>query len=180
MTQTIEQKAASTILQKPETITVGAATYSIAPPSTATLILVSEAITRLPHIRLDEKNVMEQSLAIAKDCRVLGEIAAILILGAKDIDCPPKRRSNGKKRRLWGLLPPRPVAPSGQSRKMQLSRELLENLSPSQLHDIIARTLMKMEVGDFFGLTTFLTGINLLRPTKVVTEATASGQSSQE
>ena len=37
----------------------------------------------------------------------------------------------------------------------------------SMLNNLVVMLLQKMELGDFFGLTTFLTEINLLRPTKV-------------
>lgn len=58
--KTIEQKAAETILQTPVEVKVGSKTYMTAPPSTATLILASEAVSRLPHVVLDPKNVVEE------------------------------------------------------------------------------------------------------------------------
>ena len=64
--KTIEQKAAETILQTPVEVKVGSKTYMTAPPSTATLILASEAVSRLPHVVLDPKNVVEESLSSQK------------------------------------------------------------------------------------------------------------------
>lgn len=176
MKHTIEQNVARTILQQPEEITIGGKTYTIAPPSVATLILVSGAVSRLPHIELDEKKIMEETIYIAKDCEVLGEIAATLILGAKHINDIVESRQIERKRRLWGLFGTKRTAVRYETKKERLSRELMEETTPRDLHNIIAQALLKMQVGDFFGLTTFLTGINLMRPTKVVTEATASGQ----
>ncbi len=173
---TTEQRVAQTILQQPEEITIGDKTYIIAPPSTATLILVSGAVSRLPHIELDEKKIMEESLYVAKDCEVLGEIAATLILGAKHINDTVESRHIEKKRHLWGLFSTKHEVVKIETKKDRLCRELMEEATPRDLHNLIAKALLKMQIADFFGLTTFLTGINLMRPTKVVTEATASGQ----
>lgn len=177
MEQTIEQKVAQTVLQKPEEIKVGDRTYTIAPPSVATLILASGAISRLPHIKLDENKVLEETLSVAKDCTELGNIAAILILGAKHIDDIEESRHTEKKRHLWGLFSTKHTVVTTETKKSRLCRELLEELTPRELYNLIAQVLQKMQVGDFFGVTTFLTEINLMRPTKVETEATASGQS---
>lgn len=177
MGQTIEQKAAQTILQQPEEIVVGDKTYTVAPPSVATLILVSGAVSRLPHIRLDDKRVLEETLSVAKDCTELGDIAAILILGAKHINDIEERRQMQKKRHLWGLFHTSQTVVVAETKKERLSRELLEELTPGDLYRLIIKIIQKMQVGDFFGLTTFLTEINLMHPTKVETEATASGQS---
>ena len=160
MEKTIEEKVAQTILQQPEEMTIGGKTYTIAPPSVATLILVSGGVSRLPHLHLDEDKVIEETLSVAKDCQELGDIAATLILGAKHINDIVESRHTEKKRHLWGLF----------------STKHTVVTTPRDLHNIIAQTLLKMQVGDFFGLTTFLTEINLMRPTKVETEAIASGQ----
>lgn len=176
--KTTEQKVSDTILQKPIEVTVGGKKYTAAPASTATLILVSEAISLLPHARLDPDRLVEDSLSIAKDCRPLGDIAAILLLGAKNLTGTVKTRQNVEKRRLWGLLKYTEEIEVEQviDRKAELAGELLDDLSPRELNNLVVMLLQKMELGDFFGLTTFLTEINLLRPTKVENETTASGR----
>lgn len=162
---TVEQKTASTILQAPVEVVLGGKTYKVAPPSIATLILASEIVSQLPQIKLNPEKVIEESLAVAKDFSLLGDIAAVFILGA--------RKANEKvKRTIIQRILRRPQ----ETALISLSRELLHNATPRELHAAIAQILMKMQLGDFFGLTTFLTEINLLRPTKVETEATASGQ----
>lgn len=176
--KTIEQKAAETILQTPVEIKVGDKTYTTAPPSTATLILASEAVSRLPRVVLDPKNVVEESLSIAKDCRALGDIVAIFILGAKHLKEKVKVQKTREKRYLWGLFKRKVVVEVEEvrDRKAELSQELLETYSPKALNMLVGGLLNKMEIGDFFGLTTFLIEINLMRQTKVETEATAPGQ----
>lgn len=171
-----ETKTAKTILQEPEDVTIGGKTYTVAPPSIATLILVSEAVSLLPHEALDKDKVIEETLSIAKHCRELGDIAAILILGAKHIHDKTERQETQRKRHLWGLFHTTKTVTVVESAKDRLARELLEDTTPRDLHNAIAQMLMMMQVGDFFGLTTFLTEINLIRPTKVETAPTASGQ----
>lgn len=171
MEKTIEQQVAETVLQRATEITIGDKTYTAAPPSTATLILVSEAVSLLPKRKLDDKDIASESLAMAKDCKALGDIAAILILGARGCKpvaaCYQERRAKG-----WrGWLGQRETVLTSRAYdpKERLSRELLENCSPSRLHSLIASLLGKMELGDFFALTTFLTEVNLIRQTKVET-----------
>ncbi len=176
--KTIEEKVADTILEKTEELSIGSKTYQVAPPSTATLILVSEAVSRLPRVVSDPENVVEESLSIAKDCRALGDIAAIMILGAQHIKERVKVQQTRVKRYLWGLFKRKVVVEVEEvrDRQAELAQELLETYSPKALNMLIGGLLNKMEIGDFFGLTTFLIEINLMHQTKVETEATASGQ----
>lgn len=187
--KTVEQKVAETILQQPKTIQIGSRLHTIAPPSVATLILASEAISLLPHETLDENHIIEQSLYMAKYCRPLGDIAAIMLLGAKNLTKTETVREEVTKpvevvrykSYLWGLFK-KPVR-SMETRtetverevvkdcKKELSDELLEALSPKELHHLVATMIADFQLGDFFGLTTFLTGVNLIRPTKVVSES---------
>lgn len=176
MEQNIETRVAQTILQQPEEMTIGGKTYKIAPPSVATLILASEVVSHLPQVHLDEDKVVEETLSIAKDCRKLGDLLAILILGAKHINDKVERRETQRKRHLWGLFHTTRTIIITETAKEALSRELLESITPRDLNNAVAKIINMMQVGDFFGFTTFLTEINLMRPTKVETEPTASGQ----
>lgn len=183
--KTTEQRVGDTILQQPHKITVGLRTYTVAPPTVATLILASEAISTLPHIDMDNDNLVEESLNVAKDCRPLGEIMAILILGAQGLkemrtvkeDVERDVPRTVLKSYLWGLIK-RPVEVSERrtesvekvvevDRKKELADEILNTYTPRELHLLFASLLKDLQLADFFGLTTFLTGVNLLRPTKV-------------
>lgn len=176
MNRTIETQAVKTILQQPEEMEIGGKTYIINPPSVATLILASEAVARLPHIHLDEERVVEETLSVAKDCREIGDLLAILILGARHINDRRERSEIKRRSLLWGLFHTTRSVTVVETAKEALSRELLEKATPRELHNAMAQLISKMQVGDFFGLTTFLTEINLLRPTKVETAPTVSGQ----
>lgn len=160
MKETIEHKVAETILQRPKTIKVGGRTYSVAPPSIATLILASEAISQLPSVALDDRRVVEESLRIAKDCKAMGDVAAILLLGAEESQRPIKR-----KKRILRLFSRRDK--ELLTRKDEVAYELLNRLDSAAFNALLLELLRIFSLGDFFGLTTFLTGINLLRPTKV-------------
>ena len=66
MNKTIEQTVAETILEQPFEVKVGEKSYQVASASTATLILVSEAISQLPHIALDTEKVLDSSELLAE------------------------------------------------------------------------------------------------------------------
>lgn len=143
---TVEQKTAGAILEKPKEVVIGGVTYQVAPPSTATLILVSELVSTMPRVDISEESVITGTLKIAKDCNPIGEIVATLIIGAKELSKPFQFKYKVKK----------------------LSKVLLMELSPKQLSDMTLDLLKGMETGDFFGLTTFLIEINLTKTTREV------------
>ncbi len=173
----IEQRTAEAVLQKPKEVTIRGRKYTIAPPSIATLILASEAVGKLPALKLDSESVVEEVLRNARDCEAIGEFVAVLLLGAKRVregKTPAVRKHSA----LFGLLKWETYDPGETSgEKEALARELLEELTPREMYTLITEALVEMQLQDFFGLTTFLTEINLTRPTrKVETGATASGQ----
>ena len=170
MKKTIEQKVGDAVLQRPKEIDINGRHFTVAPPSVSTLILTSEAISQLPQVNLNSGKIIEEVLFVAKDCRVLGDIVAVLILGAKGL----KETVTTKRKYLFGLFT-RSVAET-VDRKAELSKWLLDELDAVQLNKLVLDLLKDFNLGDFFGTTTFLIGVNLLRPTKVVEETTASGQ----
>lgn len=179
MPENIESKVSKTVLQQREEITVGSETMEIAPPSTATLILVSEETAKLPHVKLDSENIVGDVLYIAKDCRVLGDIVAILILGAKNLVEHKKVVVETEKRRFGGLIKEvhKEETEVIINHKAILAQKLLEDITPRELHNLTARLLKALQIADFFGLTTSLIEVNLIRKTReVVEETTASGR----
>lgn len=173
MAKTLEEKAADTILQRAAIVKIGGKEYEAAPPSIATLILVSEAVSRLPQRKLDDKSIVSECLAVAKDCRPLGDIAAIMILGARHINDKtndPHTEQKGWFRRLFSRKS------NTVTKKEALAQEIIDTYTPSELHGLITMLLQRMDLADFFALTTFLTEVNLLRQTKVETGTTAYGQ----
>lgn len=167
--QTSESRVSQTILQQPEEIVVGDTTYHVAPPTVATIILLSELISFMPKIKANAENIIYESLSVAKDCRVLGDILATLILGAKGL----METKRVVKTRLFGLV--KDEEEVAINHKEMLAKKILEELRPSQLSNITNTLLSKMEIAFFFGISTSLSEINLLRQTKE-TETTQSGQ----
>ena len=170
-----EASVAEVILQQKMVIDVGGTEYEAAPPSIGTLIMASEAVARLPKLQLDEKHMIEDMLREGRHCRAIGEVAAILILGSRKA----KERIRVRTRiggRLLGLIPISRTAGRTMRRYELLAGRLLDFFSPRDLYSLIARLIGRQQIGDFFGLTTFLNDLNLTRPTKVVTEATPSGR----
>ncbi|MDR3246074.1 MAG: hypothetical protein LBT50_06530 [Prevotellaceae bacterium] len=163
---TVEQKVSETILQTPSEVHIGGETYTINPPSLATLILASETISQLPVVELDSKNVVSESLYVAKDCRILGDIVAILILGAKRL----KETKPVVKKRLFGLV--KKTSETVVDNKAELAEKILNELSPREVNSLLTNLLGRMETAFFFGTIIFLLDVNLTRATKT----TASGQ----
>ena len=157
--QTIESKVASAILERPiATIELDGVTYNIAPPSIATLILVSEIVSTLPQVEpISRDNITSFVLHNAKDYR---------ILGAKGLTNTVTRKVIRK--RFFGLIKSETEETVTIDRKAELSKIILDNIRPSVMLNIIIRRLNDLEIGDFFGITTSLSEINLLKPTKEV------------
>lgn len=172
MSKTVEKKAADTILQTPVDIRIGDEVYKVNPPTIATMILASKAIADLPEINEKTDDVLSESLRVVKDCSALGDIFAIFILGAKNLT----EEKVVVEKRLFGLLKKERIVEI--DRKSELSKKLLESVTPKDLHKILISIFIKLEIADFFGITVSLTKINLMTPKETVT--TASGRSSHQ
>ena len=153
--KTIEQQAAETILQRELTVTLGGKDYSVPQPTVATLIAVSEAIAELHLTGTREgDNVVTLTLRQAKDAKPIGRIVALMMRGARNY------RGLMAKIEAWRLA--------------RLARKVLAISTPKELQTAVALIISTMQVGDFFGLTAFLSEINLTKATKA--ETTASGR----
>lgn len=164
MEQTIESRVAATVLERPTGMfEINGHKYQLAPPTIATLILVSEIVSTLPIVEKteDPEARIYSALHHAKNYKALGDLAAVLILGAKAIN-EQERQASKPKRWYSRFLPKR----RKESDRQALARSILENTSPSDLFDIIIKRLKENEVGFFFLITTSLSEANLLKPTK--------------
>lgn len=174
--ETIEKKVADTILQRScDSIEIDGNVYPIAPPTPATLILISELIAEMPDVRLDAENILFEVLNKAKDCKVLGKIAATLILGAKRVN---EHRTvivdSLFSRRVFSWKRFRFETDYSKKKKVEvdeldhLSKLILEGCTPKTLRELVAKRISALEISDFFGLTTSLSEANLLKRTKEV------------
>ena len=167
MDKTIEKSVAETLLQKSMQVEIGGVTYEVAPPSTATLVLISEFMSGVPNFGVleTEEDVLKWVLKNARQCGFVGELVATLILGARRIN----ETTKVNKKTLFGLL----KYGKKVSLKSIISKESLL-LHPTVLSKLIADLLNGLDVGSFFFTITFLNDINLTKPTK--TKVIASGQ----
>ncbi len=177
---TIEKKVADTILEQPtDFIKVGETEYTIAPPTTGTLILVSGLVSTLPIVKKDADNALYEVLSTAKDLSIIGKIAATLILGAKRIKerrTAIKTEAEQYTRWSWRKMRTVTMTKTTTSEALEadlLAERLLDEVDIKTLSDIVVKCLGKSQFGDFFVLTTSLSEVNLLKRTKEV--ETASG-----
>lgn len=175
--KTIEQQVAEAILQKATTtIQIGDTAYELAPPTPATLILISELVAGLPAINKNTTDILGETLRTARDSKAIGKIAATLILGAKRIR--EARTVTIATHRRWSWRRMRFVTTEETMPELDyVARAILEEVHTATLAQAIGSRLLDMQVGDFFGLTTSLSETNILKPTREV-EPTASGASS--
>jgi hypothetical protein len=162
MKKTIEENVAETILQQSKKIKIGDNTFNVAPTTTATLIEVSNLISKLPAISLNQENIVLESLMIAKNCEIIGTIAATLILGVPRHTNTPSSKNNVLKR----LILRKSVC--NENIYDELGKEILSTLSPHELEKLIVELLENMELSHFFAITTSLLEVNLLRASKEV------------
>lgn len=166
MQETIESKVAAAILEKEiAQIEIGGEVFKVAPPSIATLILVSEIISRMPTMeKVPSEQVFNAVLHSAREYNGLGELVAVLILGAKGLTEERVRIEEDKK--LFGLIRRKREVRETVDRKAELSARILEEVAPYELYEIVTKCFKRLEIGAFFALTTSLSEANLLTPTK--------------
>ncbi len=164
-TKTIEQIVADAVMQKPlGTFSFGDREYVIDRPRLATLVEVSALISRIPQVNMnaDIENQATEVLRVAKDCRILAEIAAVIILGVKHTT----EERTIEKRRLFGLIKHKETVKVNL--REELADKLLLEMSPRDLADLISATLHNQQLSVFFGVITSLNEVNLLKPTSEV------------
>ncbi|MFW5481612.1 MAG: hypothetical protein ACOCN9_01835 [Prevotella sp.] len=179
--KTIEQAVVDTLVlenMNGHTINVAGQTYTFTDPTPATLMMVSAEVSKMPAIDAKTNNVLYEVLLKAKDARPIGRIAAILLLGAKRIKqnrivpfCHQERKWSWRKFRFVNTW----VKCSDQNELDYLTDRILEEVNTKTLAQFIWKRIREMQVGDFFGLTTSLSEINMIRATKEEVE-TAHGE----
>lgn len=158
---------ADAILQRVQSITIGGVEYIVAPPTLATLILVSEEVSYLPEVRFDPTTPVENALREARNFGALADILAILILGAKRLTIEEEYTE-----RVLGIFPRK------RKRVIDMKARVADAMMDVELSELLVAvtTLLKMmQTEHFFAVATFLTSINLTKETKVA-KTTASGQ----
>lgn len=175
--RTIEEIVADTILQGNMTgkvITIDGKDYRITDPTPATLMMVSAEVSKMPHIDMHPDNILLEVLRTAKNAKPIGRIAAIMILGAKRI-MEHNKVTLCKQTKRWSWRHFRYVHEWTESNSVNeldyLTKVILTSITIQTLSDFITERLKELQIGAFFGLTTTLSEVNILKPTKVVETA---------
>lgn len=163
---TIESRVAATLLQRNVgTIEIEGAKYDIAPPTLGTLVLASEIVSVFPTVDdVADKQRLFYALFKAKDFKMLADLAAVLILGAKHQT--EQRTHEVVTRRFFGLLKRKRTVTETVDVRAELAQKILDNVRPSVLFDVIVKRLRDNEITTFFAITTSLKEANILKPTK--------------
>lgn len=168
--RSIERKASDTLLEKRMEVMVGGHRYSVAPPSLATLMEVSGLIGGAKdwdNVE-DEDTVAGVALMRAKDAPMICEVVSTLILGAN--------RAVGETSWLEGMWlkikslkrNSEKIGASYEADKKLLVERLMHEVTPNELLGLMTTLLEGMELGAFFGITTFLRELNVAKPTREV------------
>lgn len=70
-------------MQEASKIEMGGRKFKVYPPTTATLMKISAYVSQLPPMEIDKNDPIGETLRVAKDCGVLNDLAATMILGAR-------------------------------------------------------------------------------------------------
>lgn len=166
----IENLVASAILERSVgTIEINGQRYDIAPPTLATLILVSEIVATFPVVdksKIEKTDRIYSALHNAQYFRRIGEMLGVLILGAKNI---METRTRIEKRKwLFGLIRRKKKITETVNRAKELGDVLIENIRPTLAYDLIIALLQQNEISSFFAITTSLSEANIIKPTREV------------
>lgn len=157
--KTAEQRVAEAALEEPSVVLIGGKSFSVRPPSLATLMKVSAHVSQLPAVDSDVKDSIGETLRVAKDFGLLSDIITTLILGAKS---------------KFPVL--NSILSAPYRIKYAFVRWFVENKAqPKELHDALVEIAVnRMQTGFFLAVGHSLSAINTTKPTKMST--TAPGQ----
>ena len=156
MKKTIEEQTSALINDTPTTITIDGTRYKVTPPTLAKLANISSEVAQLELTGIEPTDIVGGALREAKHAREIARVISTVIEG------PTNRESIFK--RIRNVL-----------RRETLADKIYRSVTPAEANEILSEALKTLQLGDFFGLTTFLGGLNITRQTKVETEATAPG-----
>lgn len=164
----IESRVASAILQRNvASIDIDGKHYDIAPPTLATLILVSEIVATLPVVdktQIEPENRLYSALHNARNYKRIGELIGVLILGAKNVT--DTKIIEVTTRKFFGLIRRKKRVAQSYNRAAELGDAIMMNVRPSLIYDLIIKLLQQNEITTFFAITTSLSAANIIKPTK--------------
>lgn len=140
---TVQQQTAKTILKESSTIKIGNTKYTPKPLKLSAFIKLSAIVSAYPQvdkqIERTPEEVLKWVLLNGKRYNDIGAILALLIMG-------------------WRKYPTKWF----KFKFNRLATKIEDNMCPSEFEDLTARLLNDQETARFFGLTAFLSELNLL------------------
>lgn len=97
--------------------------------------------------KVPAEEIVTSVLHYARYYRPIGDIAAVLILGAKNLI--EYRTIVQEKRYLFGLIRRKTETTIKVDKKAELAKIILENVSPTTLFNVVVQRLQDMEIGSF-------------------------------
>lgn len=166
----VERRASDTLLERRTDIMVGGHRYSVAPPSLATLMEVSGLIGGAKEWDdvADEDTVAGIALMRAMDAPMICEVVSTLILGANRAVCETSWLEGMWIKARGGRRNNEKIGASYEADKKLLVERLMYEVTPNELLGLLTTLLEGMELGAFFGITTFLRELNVAKPTREV------------
>lgn len=170
-----EEKAADALLERSQPFALGGKTYELAPPTLATLILVSEELAKLPSELFDFDEKTDSPVVIplrtARHAHGLSRALARIIVGAR-----PKLSSWQRVQQAAHSICPWLVSEPDVVERLAI--EIERSTSIQALALSFVELTHRLEVHDFFSFTTFLNALRVTKPTRrVESKATAPGRS---
>lgn len=164
----LEQSTAEAILEKKTEIKIADKTYLVTKPSYATLILLSEFISQLPVIDAEsDEDLLKLSLREAKNAKYIGEMLAILVLGAKGSE--PYETTEKITKEVKSVLGNRQIEVDEQKivyPAKELGEVINNELDLEEIFNLFFSLLKDLKIVFFSQIITFLSGVNLTKKTK--------------
>ena len=159
MNNTEKQLVEGIVNKKFNTLNIHGHYFPITTATLGTVIRASEELQGLTiPLNNEDINVLIEALKNAQQANILGNLIAILILGAK------REKENLKiKIRKFPLFP---FLYRKISEKEFLAKTIVDEVSPSLLQAIITQRLVDLELVSFYGTIKSLSINNILEPTK--------------
>lgn len=152
--ETVARKASDVIREVSREVKLGTRTYKVHPFNLATWIEISALISECPEIDKDTDNIVKEMLSKAKDTKKYATILSTAILGVR------------KRRGLFSSVAER----RDIKRHDELTNYITNEVTMLEYSAAFSACMKGSEVADFFSVGTFLTGINLLSPTKRINQ----------
>lgn len=150
----VEKSVVDVALGRPTKVVIRGEEYEVPPLTLETILLASEAVASYVQA-MDPKNYVSEVFRTAREYKNIGDLLAIMILGADNLI-----KVVEKKILFWKY--------DVKIDEKKILSDKIKKLTPEEYTLILTKLSKRKEIHDFFLLTTSLTEINILAPTREV------------